>query len=194
MRDGKTIPLQPMLLGLWLLADQLLAPKLQNEIIRTFESQRIGGKGLGTSWYKTVYDTTIEGSPLRKYLVDIWDGRKIEDSRVKLPREFLVETLNSGHTTGRLVRECGRIDIFTNVVMAPNLSIYFVEEVSLSKRRRQGPQGMNGGSSNSRDMQTETEKLLETRVVEQESMEERSEGNELKRQRRDFMGRLSLDA
>lgn len=89
------------LLELWLLADRILIPRLQNETLAILNKARYehysGGK------FKRVYDNTHEGSPLREYLVSL-AGTKC-GANIKYPEsyphEMLVDIVNYGRAEKR---------------------------------------------------------------------------------------------
>ena len=59
------------LVDLWLLADRLLIPKLQNEALVALEQTRIALHVRPKYSFNHVYENTVEGSPLRRYMVQL---------------------------------------------------------------------------------------------------------------------------
>lgn len=55
---------------LWVLADKLLIPRLQNLVVDKMEEIRVRRNVVATNVIKLVYDTTSIDSPLRQLLVD----------------------------------------------------------------------------------------------------------------------------
>lgn len=54
---------------LWVLADKLLLPRLQNQVIEKMEEIRSVLKGIPTSCCVYVYNNTLPGTTLRRWLV-----------------------------------------------------------------------------------------------------------------------------
>ena len=52
---------------LWVLAGKLLVPALQNDAIRGLHEQR---SPVHACYFEYVYDNTVAGSPLRRFIVD----------------------------------------------------------------------------------------------------------------------------
>ncbi len=67
-RDGQ-LPSSVALYDLWLLADKLVIPSLQNATIIAIEDQRMSEKKIRTDMAAKVYEKTSAGCPLRKFLV-----------------------------------------------------------------------------------------------------------------------------
>lgn len=82
------------LLYLWILADRILVPKLQNQIIRQLDERRVLEKRLPSSSFNFVYEHTTEGSLLRKYIVDTRDYFTIRTVE-NYPKELLVSLVNA---------------------------------------------------------------------------------------------------
>jgi hypothetical protein len=62
-------PTDQLLVELWVLADKLLIPSLQNDVIQALEKLRAQHKTTGTKCLHYVYDKTGPGSPLRRLFV-----------------------------------------------------------------------------------------------------------------------------
>lgn len=96
MDEQEESPSATTLIRLWLLADRFLIPRLQNEVLaavdklRCSQTQRPGGP------YHSVYNNTLPGSPLRRYLVQVWGsgtGAKLEHL-ADFPPEMLFDMVN----------------------------------------------------------------------------------------------------
>lgn len=90
------------LIQLWILADYLLIPRLQNEVIDLYHSLSLEGENhgpsVGAGWSThLVYESTTENSPLRRFLVLHFaifaEPRVLEGERVKsmFPPELFVD-------------------------------------------------------------------------------------------------------
>ncbi|TVY19578.1 hypothetical protein LARI1_G003407 [Lachnellula arida] len=67
VQDQDNAPPMINLVDLWLLGDRFLIPSLQNETLVALDQDRVGtGRRIG--FYHRVYDNTVQGSPLRRYL------------------------------------------------------------------------------------------------------------------------------
>jgi hypothetical protein len=67
--DGQS-PGAKLLIKLWVLAQKLLVPELQNQMIEAIEKRRKADNIIHTGMLEYVYKQTIIGSPLRRLLVD----------------------------------------------------------------------------------------------------------------------------
>lgn len=67
--DGN-IPAPEKIVRLWIFADRILCPRLQNQAIVALDAARIQYGPFTYAVPKLVYDGTPTGSPLRQYLVD----------------------------------------------------------------------------------------------------------------------------
>jgi hypothetical protein len=97
--DNLVIDEDESLFGLWILADKLGAPHLQNLAIESMEKIYYKTEGLATSHLHYIYDNTSAGSLLRKYMVDqcresLW-SESYMDCRHEFPHEFLIELVAS---------------------------------------------------------------------------------------------------
>ncbi|KAH7382019.1 hypothetical protein BKA64DRAFT_218554 [Cadophora sp. MPI-SDFR-AT-0126] len=69
-RSGK-LPSCISLSALWILADKLLVPSLQNQALSALNARRVlDGTRLDSSMFNHVYENTASDSPLRRYIVD----------------------------------------------------------------------------------------------------------------------------
>ncbi|KUJ22796.1 uncharacterized protein LY89DRAFT_763279 [Mollisia scopiformis] len=59
------------LVELWILAEKLLIPELQNMVIREFYRLKLAAMIVPTSCFHAIYEDTVVGSPLRRLCVDI---------------------------------------------------------------------------------------------------------------------------
>jgi hypothetical protein len=59
------------LTNLWLLADRVMVPRLQNRLFAELDNSRLKkATSMSPDEYQRVYDNTHEDSPLRGYIVD----------------------------------------------------------------------------------------------------------------------------
>ncbi|TVY53584.1 hypothetical protein LCER1_G007375 [Lachnellula cervina] len=65
--DASNAPSSTTLIELWLLGDRFLIPRLQNEVLAVLDQRRIKRR-INSATYDRVYDNTVQGSPLRRYL------------------------------------------------------------------------------------------------------------------------------
>jgi hypothetical protein len=84
-------------MSLWILADRILCPKLQNKAIRQLDIQRVAQKRIPAKEFTYVYENTVTNSPLRLYIVDTRDYSRIQIPQ-NYPHELLVELLNILYT------------------------------------------------------------------------------------------------
>jgi hypothetical protein len=97
--DNLVIDEDESLFGLWILADKLGAPHLQNLAIESIEKIRYKTEGLALSHLHYIYDNTSTGSLLREYMVDqcrenLWPESYINCGH-DFPHEFLIELVAS---------------------------------------------------------------------------------------------------
>jgi hypothetical protein len=83
------------LFGLWILADKLGAPHLQNQAIESIKEICEKSGAISTMHFHYIYDNTSAGSLLRRYMVDecrqsLPREAYIDDPH-KFPHEFLIE-------------------------------------------------------------------------------------------------------
>ncbi|KAH7382021.1 hypothetical protein BKA64DRAFT_218609 [Cadophora sp. MPI-SDFR-AT-0126] len=116
-------PLSSHLFMLWILADKLLIPRLQNDILSMLESAR-KTKGLPSAVFGYVYENTTEESLLRKYIVSMClaktEAMKDPDH---YPRELLLEIVAAVRRREKeavMRRERGQ--------WRPDLEEFFVDE------------------------------------------------------------------
>jgi len=105
-----------MLVKLWVLADKLLIPRLQNETLAIFDERRSStgrlGHGMRSCFY--VYENTSEGSPLRRYF-SYMASRRMEglgsrplatDKFRCYPRDMLIDIIEEiRNPTGKIGSE-----------------------------------------------------------------------------------------
>ncbi|KAF4627803.1 hypothetical protein G7Y89_g10347 [Cudoniella acicularis] len=85
-----------IILNLWLLADRLLVPKLQNEAMNYLFSQNCDPKTMGTNTINSAYALTLKGSPLRLYIAEFSCTALSPDRAIisdELPRELLEDII-----------------------------------------------------------------------------------------------------
>ncbi|KAK0112499.1 hypothetical protein ONS96_001735 [Cadophora gregata f. sp. sojae] len=116
-------PLSSHLFKLWILADKMLIPRLQNDILSMLEEAR-KSKGLPSAVFAYVYENTAEGSVLRRYIVEMCmaktEAMKNPDD---YPRELLLEIVVEGRRRERealVRRERGQ--------WRPDLEDFWVDE------------------------------------------------------------------
>jgi hypothetical protein len=80
---------------LWVLADKLLLPRLQNQVIEKMEEIRTALNELPTSCATYIYEKTAAGSPLRRWLVHVcagWlDQEYFASNAGQFPHEMLMD-------------------------------------------------------------------------------------------------------
>ncbi|TVY44551.1 hypothetical protein LOCC1_G003357 [Lachnellula occidentalis] len=104
--------------ALWTFAETRIIPMLQNQALRELDPLR-AKYGTCQPWaYRFAYKNTKKGSPLRRYLVDTWDNRKIKYTD-DYPQELLLDIVNSIESRG--VKQRGRLS-------EAELAKYFVDE------------------------------------------------------------------
>lgn len=88
-------------INLWLLADLLGAPRLQNNVILCLEEYRHQKllKPLKGSFLQQIYEATTTCSALRRYLVDTWDNVLQVDDVSTYPSALLVALVNANRTS-----------------------------------------------------------------------------------------------
>jgi hypothetical protein len=121
------------LINLWLLADLVLVPRLQNEAMWKLEEARLLRKRLPSRVLARAYEHTSKGSPLRRYIVRTWSKSRNCVDYDKYPRELLVDIINSPNY--RACSKTGRT--MTTTAWKEEdlpLSNYFVNEEERSVR------------------------------------------------------------
>lgn len=75
----------------------MFAPSLQNQVLSLLNgNQRATGTNGTTSELRDAHRGTGSGSSLRRYLVDAWDNKFIDEKlAVRLPRQFLLDLANT---------------------------------------------------------------------------------------------------
>jgi hypothetical protein len=63
-------PAAELLIKLWLLAEKLRVPELQNQVVDTIERRRAATGTVSTGMLRFIYSNTVVGSPLRRLIVD----------------------------------------------------------------------------------------------------------------------------
>ena len=82
---------------LWLIADDLAVPKLQNQLLVGLEERRAAGpidlhqKQLLDDFYRI----TPAASPIRRYIADTWDEKIQMGDAIDLPQALLIDIINS---------------------------------------------------------------------------------------------------
>lgn len=125
IQDSKAqLPSRELLFELWILADKILVPALQNQTIEALNELRITTSIIEISDIRHVYQNTASGSPLRRLLVDqcayhLKPDELLDYSEI-FPREFLLDI------TAMFLRGRGLAK------KPPNMSTYYVEEDSVT--------------------------------------------------------------
>jgi hypothetical protein len=96
--DSKA-PSADQLIQLWVLADRLLVPRLQNQAMAVLDNQRRenapGSRPSSTS-YNFAYENTKENSPLRLYITEycVFDRQNQIQYPGNYPHQMLVDIIN----------------------------------------------------------------------------------------------------
>lgn len=98
--DGE-IPHCEAIVKLWIFADKILCPRLQNQALTTLEASRVSSlshrPNFNLALLSLVYDGTAPGSPLRRYLVDYCLNFNLTSPGIPgakiLPVELVIEML-----------------------------------------------------------------------------------------------------
>lgn len=92
---AKDKPTIPQLLDVWILADYLLAPQLQNFLVNMMESKHMKRAVPPVNDFTYFYQHTQKGSPMRQFLVDLCifrfrgeDGNAYRTNIGFMPREM----------------------------------------------------------------------------------------------------------
>ncbi|PVH71817.1 hypothetical protein DL98DRAFT_577183 [Cadophora sp. DSE1049] len=116
-------PLSSHLFKLWILADKLLIPRLQNDILSMLEAAR-KSKGLPSAVFGYVYENTTEESMLRKYIVAMCLSKtETMKNPDDYPRELLLEIVVAARR-----REKDALTRRERGQWRPDLEEYFVDE------------------------------------------------------------------
>lgn len=83
--EDKVDAQQTRLTGLWVLADKLLLPKLQNLALYAIDRTRIKTARSPTHCFDRIWEGTATDSPLRRYMVDICARRLAVGWLAKVP-------------------------------------------------------------------------------------------------------------
>ncbi|KAF8859757.1 hypothetical protein BDZ45DRAFT_725098 [Acephala macrosclerotiorum] len=84
-----------VLIDLWILADTILVPRLQNQTLEDIDKHRAVVKRIPRRLYHQIYDGTSPGSPLRLYLIDYCINSPRETAEVDShPTQLLVDIIN----------------------------------------------------------------------------------------------------
>lgn len=93
--DDENQPSYTTLVKIWLFADSILAPKLQNLVIYDIDQARYEHDYFPSTRLHLVYDNTAEGSPLRRLIVDTWNYTYRISTPENYPHQFLVDLINN---------------------------------------------------------------------------------------------------
>lgn len=158
------------LMNLWLLADLVLVPRLQNETIdKLDEARRLRGR-LPSMLLARVYEHTTKGCPLRTYIIRTWPRKKIMLDEDRYPRGLLVDLVNSADYRTNFTNGDFMVAKWTSKVI--QMSAFHVDTAVKSITRDQrvaGPvQSSRAASKASKrkfDEMVQTQALLETEGV-----------------------------
>jgi hypothetical protein len=118
-------PIDQLLVELWVLADKLLIPSLQNAVIQELEKLRAFHKTTSTKFLHYVYDKTGPGSPLRRLFVHWCAFNVASDWFSKKPGHFPQEMLID---LVQLLSESSSEDWKTQMSERRNMADFEVEE------------------------------------------------------------------
>lgn len=82
------------LMNLWLLADRILIPTLQNQVVVELDRARKAGGSLVAECGR-VFANTHPDSPLRRYIIDTWNFTENLGDDSSYPQELLVGIVNT---------------------------------------------------------------------------------------------------
>ncbi|TVY78457.1 hypothetical protein LSUE1_G006516 [Lachnellula suecica] len=86
------------LVELWILADRLLIPTLQNDTLEAIDRRRVALNARPVPMFNKVYEYTSPSSPLRKYIIQLagsgFDLGMVLLTPEKYPKELLVDMIN----------------------------------------------------------------------------------------------------
>lgn len=126
--DDEPIPIDE-LINLWILADRVLMPKLQNASLKAIEVQTHSSFSCSPQTYRQIYDHTVKDSLLRKFLVDFlasYPTIELIDPD-QLPKQMLIEMWAAARD----------MNPKKGVRFSPQrMKRYLVNENAVSRRRR----------------------------------------------------------
>ncbi|KAE8444329.1 hypothetical protein EG329_000639 [Mollisiaceae sp. DMI_Dod_QoI] len=68
--EAGELPKCSTLVNLWILADHVLVPRLQNHALVSLDAARVSAKRIPARLFQRIYENTAPESPLRSYLID----------------------------------------------------------------------------------------------------------------------------
>lgn len=84
-----------VLIDLWILADTILAPRLQNHTLEAIDEARVAYRRIPRLLFHQIYNGTSQGSMLRRYLIDYCVNSPRETAEVdNHPPQLLVDIIN----------------------------------------------------------------------------------------------------
>ena len=98
-----------LLMNVWLLADRVMVPRLQNEALVLLGDARRRDREFPPSQYQRIYRNTTQDSPLRACIVKMWPDLTISNSEL-YPRELLIDLVNR---LGPMKRELEKNTLFS---------------------------------------------------------------------------------
>lgn len=94
MQEAKKAAEDTHLFKLWVLADKLLIPQLQNSVLHKVQEICTGTNIIPTSSITYVYDNTHQGSPLRRWILNECASLQMtwfEEHPTQFPKDMLLE-------------------------------------------------------------------------------------------------------
>jgi hypothetical protein len=106
------------LFGLWILADELNVPRVQNLVIESIEKYHYKINAIPTLQLRYIYDNTSVGSPLRRYMFDLCRKYILPENYIiqseRFPHAFLID-LAASNITQDMEDHLEMEDYFVNV-------------------------------------------------------------------------------
>ena len=126
-------------INLWILADKILVPSLQNQALMSLEFDRSSGskERFASAIFHRVWDNTTEESPLRAYLVEVM-VRKPKRGEITTPEHYphgmLVAIINGLRKRERIHRVRDGSSQGSGEVPFEELKRFFVPEGANSRK------------------------------------------------------------
>jgi len=146
INEGGELPSCRNLIDLWILADRVICPKLQNQTIIRLDQARLIRKRLPSSKFKCIYENTSDQSPLRAYVLDscIYGKQTQIPEPSYYPHELLVDIINTSRA--ERIGLCGVASSY----WAPSpedLEYYFVSEDIAAKETQKRHEKESGAAT-----------------------------------------------
>ncbi|TVY45902.1 hypothetical protein LSUB1_G000480 [Lachnellula subtilissima] len=145
--------------ALWTFAEMRIIPMLQNQALRELDPLRVEfGSCQHFIWgYRFAYKNTTKGSPLRQYLVDTWDNRKIKDTD-DYPQELLLDIVNSIGSRdlkqGRGLSEAELANYFVDEEPVRRIRTQSATDITKAPATKTTPPSVSTSSKRRRDSRT----------------------------------------